>query len=244
MPEILYDLHIHSCLSPCGEEEMTPGNIAGLCGLLGLQLVALTDHNTAKNCPAFFAACEKMSQTLGHPIVALAGMELTTAEEVHCVCLFERLQDALAFDAYVESRLPAVNNRPEIFGRQLLMDEEDHPIGEYDRLLINATTISISEVAELVRQYHGVAVPAHIEKPAYSVTANLGFFPEDGGFSAFEMADLTRLPEQLVLNPCLGHMRALSSSDAHMLEQLGSKNGSLQLSALSAGALLDWLQNK
>ena len=98
MSRYLTDLHIHSCLSPCGDDDMTPGNIAGMAVLNGLQIVALTDHNTAKNCPAFFHAAK------GYGLIPIAGMELTTAEDIHVVCLFRTLEDALDFDSFVESR--------------------------------------------------------------------------------------------------------------------------------------------
>ena len=93
-----YDLHLHSCLSPCGDDEATPDSIAGMGELNGLDIMALTDHNTAKNCPAFFKAAKR------HGIIPLGGMELTTAEDIHIVCLFERLDNAMAFGEYIESR--------------------------------------------------------------------------------------------------------------------------------------------
>ena len=91
MREYACDLHVHSCLSPCGDEDMTPGNIAGMAVLNGLDIVALTDHNSSKNCPAFFA------QAKAQGIIPVAGMELTTAEDIHMICLFRTLEDALSF---------------------------------------------------------------------------------------------------------------------------------------------------
>ena len=117
-----YDLHIHSCLSPCGDNDSTPNNIAGMATLCGLNIVALTDHNTCKNCPAFFAAAKK------YGIIPIAGMELTTSEDIHVVCLFEELSDALLFDAFVENNRIKVKNRPDIFGEQIVLDENDEPV--------------------------------------------------------------------------------------------------------------------
>ena len=150
------DLHIHSCLSPCGEDDMTPCNIAGMGFLNGLKIMALTDHNTAKNCPAFFAACRE------YGIVPVPGMELTTAEDVHMVCLFPELETALAFDKLVENDpwfLPA------------------------------ATSLSIEEGAELVRSMGGVCYPAHIDREANGLLAMLGFFPEKPVFTLAEVHD-------------------------------------------------------
>ena len=109
MTELAYDLHIHSCLSPCGDDDMTPANIAGMAALKGLDAVALTDHNSCKNCPAFLAAAKE------YGIIGIPGMELTTSEEVHAVCLFPELYQAMEFDRFVYSRLIKVKNRPEIF---------------------------------------------------------------------------------------------------------------------------------
>ena len=125
MNKYYYDLHIHSCLSPCGDNDSTPNNIAGMASLCGLNIVALTDHNTCKNCPAFFAAAKK------YGIIPIAGMELTTAEDIHVVCLFEELSDAMRFDEFVESRRLLIKNRKDIFGNQLILDGDDEVVGEH-----------------------------------------------------------------------------------------------------------------
>ena len=109
MTKKYYDLHIHSCLSPCGDEDNTPNNIAGMASLCGLNILALTDHNSCKNCPAFFEATKK------YGITPIAGMELTTSEDIHVVCLFEELDDAMRFDEYVTQKQIKIKNRPEIF---------------------------------------------------------------------------------------------------------------------------------
>ena len=111
-----YDLHVHSCLSPCGDEDNTPNNLAGMATLNNIQIMALTDHNTTKNCPAFFAACKR------YGIIPIPGMELTTSEEIHVVCLFPTLEDAMAFNEAVDSRREKFPNRTDIFGDQLIMD--------------------------------------------------------------------------------------------------------------------------
>ena len=147
MSKYYYDLHIHSCLSPCADDDMTPNNIAGMATLKGLNLIALTDHNSCKNCPAFFDACK------AYGIVAIAGMELSTAEDIHLVCLFEELSDAMAFDKVVNEHLMPIKNRPEIFGNQIITDGEDEPIGEEETLLISSTDLPIDEALELAKKY-------------------------------------------------------------------------------------------
>ena len=113
MNRYYYDFHVHSCLSPCADNDMTPNNIAGMAALAGLQMVALTDHNSCRNCPAFFKAASKQG------IIPVAGMELTTAEDIHVVCLFERLTDALAFNDEVDGLRIRFQNRVDIFGLYL-----------------------------------------------------------------------------------------------------------------------------
>ena len=122
-----------------------------------LDVIALTDHNTCKNCEAFLKVAE------AYGVVALPGMELTTTEEVHVVCLFETLEDAMAFDTYVYEHLLDIQNEEAIFGAQLIMNEDDEVTGKVDKLLINATDIDFDQVAGLMEQFHGVMIPAHLE---------------------------------------------------------------------------------
>ncbi|MFQ7857035.1 MAG: PHP domain-containing protein [Flavonifractor plautii] len=119
-----YDLHLHSCLSPCGSEDMTPANLAAMCALAGLDIVALTDHNTCGNCAAFCRAAEERG------LLALAGMELCTREEIHVVCLFPTPHHGEEFEAYVSRRLPPLSNHPAVFGHQIYMDAGDLVLGE------------------------------------------------------------------------------------------------------------------
>ncbi len=214
MNKYYYDLHIHSCLSPCGDDDMTPGNIAGMAMLNGLNIVALTDHNSARNCPAFFAQAKK------YGIVPIPGMELTTAEDVHVVCLFRSLEDALAFDERIREKRIFVKNKPAIFGHQYVMDEEDTPIEEEEGLLINATTLSIEDAYELVRSFRGVCYPAHIDRHSNGMVAVLGDFPADPDFSAFELNDGDNTEEYLRKFPQLKEKTRAVSSDAHYLENI------------------------
>ena len=184
---VTYDLHQHSCLSPCGDEEMTPANIVGMAVVKELDVIALTDHNTCKNCPAFLKVAE------AYGVVALPGMELTTTEEVHVVCLFEKLEDAMAFDAYVYEHLMDIKNEESIFGAQLIVNEDDEVIGKVDKLLINATDIDFDAVAGLMEQFHGVMIPAHLDKSTTSLLSNLGFIPPDSTFGIAEIKDLKNL---------------------------------------------------
>ena len=168
MKKYYYDLHMHSCLSPCGDDEMTPNNMAGMGVVAKLDIMALTDHNTCENC----ASAIKVGESIG--ITVIPGMELCTSEEVHVVCLFDNIENAMRFSDHVISMMPPVKNRPEIFGEQLIMDEEDNVIGKQEKLLTLASAISISDVCKTVENYGGVCYPAHIDRSSYSVLSNLG----------------------------------------------------------------------
>lgn len=217
MSRYYYDLHIHSCLSPCADNDMTPGNIAGMATLAGLQLVALTDHNSARNCPAFFAAAKR------NGIIPIAGMELTTAEDIHVVCLFERLEDALAFNDEVDRLRVRVPNREDIFGEQILVDDEDREVGRESDFLSNATQISLDEVPSLVSSFGGFAFPAHIDREANGIIATLGTFPEDTGFACAELHDPEKETEYRKTYPALRSLRLVSDSDAHYLWDIRDK---------------------
>lgn len=211
---LTYDLHIHSCLSPCGDDDMTPANIVGMAALKGLDVIAVTDHNSCKNCPAVLHAAKE------YGIVALPGMEVCTSEEVHAVCLFDHLDKAMEFDEYVYERLMVFPNKEEIFGKQQIYNKEDVLCGTVPNLLINSVEISFDQLWDLVRSYGGTMFPAHIDKSANSLLSNLGFIPPDSQFTTVEVKDLTRLHGLRKKNPYLEGCRIISNSDAHYLEDI------------------------
>ena len=232
---VYYDLHIHSCLSPCASDDMTPNNILNMSLLKELDLIALTDHNSARNCPALLQAAE------GTGITVIPGMELTTAEEIHMVCLFETLDGAMQFDSYVHGRLAQVANRPEIFGRQMIMDAQDQPCSEEPLLLVNATSIGIEEVPGLVRQFGGLCYPAHIDRSSYSVLSNLGMIPEECGFRAVEVADPRAFFTNGMHNDIKSTYDVITSSDAHYLEDISEREHALALQAANFKGLAEKL---
>ena len=240
------DLHIHSCLSPCGDEDMTPGNIVGMALLNGLQIVALTDHNSVKNCPAFF----KIART--HGIIPVAGMEITTSEDVHAVCLFRSLADAMSFGEFVDSRRFCIKNEPEIFGRQIIVDENDEEVGEEPYLLINAVNVSLDEAHEQVTARGGVCFPAHIDRSANGIISMLGDFPPEPHFSSFELNDEDSLADCLSRFPVLSERGLVHvvSSDAHYLTDIAEEGFCVELddepysSDKVRNALIDYLLGK
>ncbi|MBR6502192.1 MAG: PHP domain-containing protein [Clostridia bacterium] len=222
MNRYYYDLHIHSCLSPCGDDDNTPNNIAGMASLCGLNVVALTDHNTTENCPAFFEAARR------YGIVPIAGMELTTSEDIHVVCLFETLENAMAFGQKVkEYRIP-IKNRPDIFGSQQILDGQDNIIGEEENLLINATLISINEVPDLVGEFGGVCYPAHIDRQSNGVISILGTFPCSPFFKCAELHDGEK-KDEYVQKYGLQDKIFIVSSDAHNLGDMRDKQNYFEL---------------
>lgn len=202
-----YDLHIHSCLSPCGDNDSTPDSIAGMGELNGLNIMALTDHNTVKNCPAFFKAAAR------HGIIAIAGMELTTAEDIHMVCLFPTLEKAMQFGELVDTRRILIKNRTDIFGDQYIMDDEDNIIGTDENLLTVATTITLDEAPDIVESFGGICYPAHIDRQSNGLISVLGDFPERPAFSAAEVHDRAKA-EQFADKY---GKKIIISSDAHCL---------------------------
>lgn len=218
MNQYYYDFHIHSCLSPCGDNDMTPNNIAGVGVLVGLQIMALTDHNTAKNCPAFFQAAKK------NGIVPIAGMELTTAEDIHVICLFETLEGALEFDKYVDAHRMKVPNNVKIFGDQQIMDGEDNVVGSDPYYLLPATDIMIDDVPGLVKNYGGVSYPAHVDREANGIISTLGGFPDINGFLNAEFYDSGKKEEYFEKFPLLREKNILVSSDAHNLWSIRDEN--------------------
>lgn len=236
MVNLFYDLHIHSCLSPCGSDDMTPCNIAAMAAIKGLDVIAVTDHNSCKNCPAVLSAAEE------YGILALPGMELTTSEEVHAVCLFECLDRAMEFDAYVYERLLPVKNREDIFGKQEIYDCFDRVCGQVENLLINSTEISFDILWDLVRSYGGVMFPAHIDKQSNSLISNLGFVPPDSEFRTAELKELKGLHEIKKGNPYLERCRIISNSDAHYLEDIKEPYLSIEVEERTARAVVEALE--
>lgn len=236
--KLRYDLHLHSCLSPCGDMDMTPNNIVGMAKLLGYDIIALTDHNTCRNTPAAVQAGERQG------LVVVPGMELCTREEAHVVCLFPTAEAALAFGEWVEAHSPPIPNRPDIFGEQLILDADDQPIGTQENLLIAAADVGVYQVPELVRQYGGTAFPAHVDKEAYSITASLGGIPEEIGFTTAELSPRAHREKALALYPELRSMRLLQDSDSHYLENMPDPGPVLELEENTPACLIALLESR
>ncbi len=215
--KIYYDLHIHSALSPCGDEDMTPNNIVNMATLVGLDMIAVTDHNSAGNIRA-------VQEVAKGKIKVVPGIEVTTAEEVHVLCYFPTVDAAEDMGDYLKKNMSGIKNNPEIFGRQLLMDAEDNITGEEELLLVSAVNLDIYSVQKAVKEREGMFVPAHIDRSSYSVISNLGFLPPDLDIDGIEITEdgLKSLVKQY------SNYEILTSSDAHYLENISEKKKYIQ----------------
>ena len=225
---IYCDLHIHSCLSPCGDMLMTPNNIVGMAFIKQLDAIAVCDHNTAENLPAVKEVADMMGVTL------LPGMELTTREEAHMLAYFPDVDSALRFSRLVHEHLPPVVNRPEFFGRQVIMNSQDEEVGEEERLLISALDWSFEECERQIHLHSGLCVPAHINRGSNGVLNALGFLPGGAKYDALEVSDAVAMPPVNISG-----YRTLRSSDAHYLENILEPTFQLEVREKSTQALFD-----
>ena len=225
---IYCDLHIHSCLSPCGDMLMTPNNIVGMAFIKQLDAIAVCDHNTAENLPAVKEVADMMGVTL------LPGMELTTREEAHMLAYFPDVDSAVAFGRLVHEHLPPIRNRPEFFGRQVIMNAQDEEAGEEDRLLISALDWSFEECEKQIHLHGGLCVPAHINRGSNGVLNALGFLPGGAKYDALEVSDAVAMPPVDITG-----YRTLRSSDAHYLENILEPTFCLEVREKSTQAIFD-----
>lgn len=236
--KLYYDLHLHSCLSPCGDNDMTPYNLVNLAKIFGYDIIALTDHNSCKNCESAIKVGEKIG------ITVVPGMELCTCEEIHNICLFPSVERAMAFSDYIHSTLPPVVNREKIFGEQLIMDDADGVLGKEELLLTTASSVSVSDLCELVSEYNGVCYPAHIDRNSYSIISALGDFPPEVESRCFELTPKAKAEEYLEKYSATKGKLIIRSSDAHYLENMREPEFMIDLPENTAEALIDYLKGR
>lgn len=208
------DLHIHTVASPCAEIEMLPSLIVDRACELGLNCIAVTDHNTAANVEAVASCAARRG------IRVIPGMEVQTREEVHMLCLFDTLEQVFSWQDIVEGALPNIKNRDDVFGVQLVVDENDEYIRTLERLLLVAADLTIEQVTDQVNKLGGVVVAAHVDRQAYSLLSVLGFIPPDLQVAALEMSRATDLNSALEKFPQLVDWPLITNSDAHRLDEM------------------------
>lgn len=214
---IYYDFHIHSCLSPCGDKDMTPNNIVNMAALSGLNAIAVSDHNSVGN----VRAASEVAKEVG--ISVIPGMEVETAEEVHILTLYPSIEAAEAAACEVYKKLPDIKNRPEIFGEQVFMDKDDNITGYEEKLLISSTQMSVNELFDLVKSVGGIFIPAHVDRHSYSVLTNLGFIPDDIDIKHIEISRMTEdIDAYLAARNELSKYKIFRNSDAHYLGDIAA----------------------
>jgi 3',5'-nucleoside bisphosphate phosphatase len=220
--EFLADLHIHTALSPCASEEMTPAVIVPAALRKGLAMIAVCDHNAAGNAAAVQEAARFYGRHGGgeDDLTVLAGMEITTSEEVHVLGLFPEAAAAEAAAAEVGVTLPPSDKASRRFGEQLLLTAEGRVRGHESRMLAAASTFDLSAAVRLIKRHGGVAIASHVDRPSFSVLSQLGVFPEDAGFDAIEVSGAAHDTSRAAELERYG-LPVLSSSDSHFPGEIG-----------------------
>ena len=218
------DLQIHSCLSPCGALENSPRAIVRRAKEQALDIIALTDHNTALNCPALADCCRQEGG-----LTAFFGVEVTTAEEIHVLCLFGDVDPARGFGEFVSARLPARTNDPERFGDQPVVDADNTILFFDDHFLVGTTDIALDDLVRDVHQRGGVAIASHADRAINSVLSQLGVWPADVPFDACDLSPFATPAAMAKLLP--RDLPVLRSSDAHFLVEIGRARTGLRLAA-------------
>ena len=232
--KLYYEFHMHSALSPCGDNDMTPNNLINMSIIKGLDAVALTDHNACENVRAAAAVA-------GDKIIFIPGMEVETSEEVHIVTLFPTADAAEEMQRILVDSSPFIPNRPEIFGNQYIVDENDEICGEIDRMLVTASGLDIYTVVAAAKDLGGIAYPAHIDRESYSVLSNLGFIPPDLDISAVEITEKSRAALE---GEYSNRYNIITSSDAHYLWDISERNHYIEVSDASVRGILNAISNR
>lgn len=231
-----YDLHIHSCLSPCAEKDMTPNNIVNMSLLKGLDIIAVSDHQSGGNA----RAVAEVGRTAG--LVVIPAMEFCTNEEIHLLSLFPDIESLLRFEQELSAAAPILANRPDIFGEQLLCDAEDEVTGHIDRMLLAAGPWDTGESLARISRLGGVVVPAHVDRDSYGMIAVLGTLPEEYGFGLMELSGSADETMFRAAHPELKHLSVLRNSDAHRLWEISEPVWQLPIDRGSVEQFWNWIR--
>jgi PHP family Zn ribbon phosphoesterase len=210
------DLHVHTVLSPCAEVEMIPPLIVEYALDLGINLIAITDHNASANVESVQKAAENT------PLHVLPGMELQTREEVHSLCLFDRLDQIKALQEIVTKSLPPFKNQPDHFGEQFVVDETGDFIRREEQLLLVSSSLSINEAWKIVYNLGGLFIPAHVNRKAFGLLESLGLVPTDVPIEALEISRHIKPQDAPAAFPQIKGYPLIQDGDAHRLDEFNS----------------------
>ena len=208
------NLHVHTCLSPCGDLDMHPQALVEEAVSQGLDIIAICDHNSSENVPYVLRAAR------GAPLCVIPGMEVTTREEAHVLAMFEDVSGLSLLQEYIYARLEGLNDE-EAFGLQPIVNETGEVEGFNERLLIGATAVSLEDLVGRIHEYGGAAVAAHIDRPSFSVIGQLGFVPPNVPFDALEISSRLGIEGGREKFPELSAYTFITSSDAHFIQDIG-----------------------
>lgn len=209
------DLHIHSCLSPCGDLDMSPRKIVAVAVEEKLDIIAITDHNASENIPAAIKAAR------GKPLTVLAGMEVASAEEAHLIALFDNFDSMGRFQQVVYENLMSFGIDQRTIDDQVIVNERDEVEGFNDHLLFGATALSFQQLVDEVHRLNGLAIASHVDRESYSIIAQLGFIPDDLPLDALEISPKMSKDEARLLFPDVNRFPLIKSSDAHYPGDIG-----------------------
>ncbi len=221
-----YDLHIHSCLSPCGNDEMTINNICNMALIKGLDLISITDHNSTLNSNSLKIVSEKIG------IKVIYGVEIQTIEEVHVLGYFKTLIEIEEYQKWLEKKLIKTKNSSEYFGNQFIVDENDLIVDVYDNLLIMSLNCDIEECCKIIHQFGGKVVLAHVIDKSNGICNQLGFIPENLDFDGIEIKNYEQKEKVQKRHPWINHTLWFINSDAHQLIDISEKVNFIKESTL------------
>lgn len=230
------DLHIHTCLSPCGEKNMSPQRIVETAKKKGLDVIGICDHNSGENVIAVRMAGKKRN------LKVIGGIEVTSKEEVHLLVLFDEDKDLFEMQRILYENLKG-ENVVKIFGRQLIMSEKDEILDENNRLLISACELSCKDIIELAHRLSGLAIASHIDREGFGIIGQLGFIPPELGLDALEISSRISYQKAKETFP-VGNYPLISSSDAHTLEDIEKSFTSFLIEDVSVEELKKALSGK
>jgi PHP family Zn ribbon phosphoesterase len=213
--EFRADLHIHTCLSPCADLLMTPLRIVEKAASLGLNIIAICDHNSVENAEVTRRLAKKRG------INAIHGIEITSSEEVHILGLFGDIKNAMRMQDVVYENLQPGENDEDIFGMQVVVNEKDEVLGFNKRLLIGATNLTVNKVVETIHSLDGIAIAAHIDREGFGIIGHLGFIPPELRLDALEISSNVSVEEARERFKEYSHIPWIRSSDAHKLDDIG-----------------------